>query len=73
MGSRVIEFEGNIRCDECETIGAYDFMGDYLCDKCANIEFDSHEVEPVKYDKHIIREEWKEWERKNSTSKPSNK
>lgn len=31
---RTIPFEPDFRCDICNAIGAYDFMGDYICPKC---------------------------------------
>jgi len=35
---RDVPYNANLICDECGKRGAYDFMGDYLCPKCANIE-----------------------------------
>jgi len=32
--SRDIPFYPEVQCDNCGTIGAYDFMGDYLCENC---------------------------------------
>lgn len=31
---REIPFDENAICDECGKQGAYDFMGDYLCEDC---------------------------------------
>ncbi len=33
-----VEFDTGAKCDACGTIGAWDFMGDLLCLKCAGIE-----------------------------------
>ena len=33
--SRVLEYEENTECDNCGEKGSYDFMGDFLCHKCA--------------------------------------
>lgn len=33
---RTIPFDIDATCDECGKKGAYDFMGDYLCDRCAS-------------------------------------
>lgn len=35
MGSRTIPFEVDLECDLCGKKGAYDFMGDALCEECA--------------------------------------
>lgn len=34
--SREVPFDKSAKCDNCGKIGAYDFMGDYLCPECAN-------------------------------------
>jgi hypothetical protein len=34
MMDREIPYNENAECDLCGHIGAYDFMGDYLCDEC---------------------------------------
>lgn len=36
MTSRAIPYDRNAVCDECGHVGAYDFMGDLLCEKCAD-------------------------------------
>ena len=36
---RTVPYDKNAKCDECNKKGAYDFMGDYLCEKCAYKEF----------------------------------
>jgi hypothetical protein len=33
--SRQADFEPNAVCDSCGAKGAFDFMGDYLCGRCA--------------------------------------
>jgi hypothetical protein len=33
--SRDVPFDDNAICDQCGAKGAYDFMGDLLCPKCA--------------------------------------
>ena len=33
---RKIPYDEDLICDECGHKGAYDFMGDYLCEECAN-------------------------------------
>lgn len=35
MGSREVPFDRDATCDGCGAKGAFDFMGDYLCPKCA--------------------------------------
>lgn len=35
--SRDVPFNPNAKCDTCGRIGAYDFMGDYICTKCSKI------------------------------------
>lgn len=32
---RDIPYDENAYCDICEHKGAFDFMGDYLCEQCA--------------------------------------
>jgi len=36
MGDREVEYEKYIRCDLCGAFGAYDFMGDIICEECIN-------------------------------------
>ena len=36
MGIRIVPFDKDAVCDVCGQVGAYDFMGDYLCGKCAS-------------------------------------
>lgn len=35
MGNRDVPFDDEAKCDSCGQLGAYDFMGDYLCPNCA--------------------------------------
>lgn len=37
--NRTIQFDDNLICDVCGHKGAYDFMGDYLCDECVSKAF----------------------------------
>ncbi len=39
MSDRSIPFDDNQRCDDCGKNGAYDFMGDYLCQSCMEFRF----------------------------------
>ena len=33
--SREVPYYPELVCDHCGTVGAFDFMGDYLCHECA--------------------------------------
>jgi len=46
--SREVEFDENEKCDICKKQGAWDFMGDYICQAC----IDSHKA--VQIDKNNI-------------------
>ena len=35
MADRSVPFDPNTSCDNCGTMGAFDFMGDYLCVRCS--------------------------------------
>ena len=35
MGDRTVPFDVKAVCDNCGEVGAFDFMGDLLCTKCA--------------------------------------
>lgn len=35
--SRIVPFDRSATCDSCSAIGAFDFMGDYLCAECARL------------------------------------
>ena len=37
MSDRDVPFDENATCDGCGTIGAWDFMGDYFCEKCMGL------------------------------------
>lgn len=39
MMSREIPFEPDERCDCCGALGAFDFMGDFLCPNCVIITY----------------------------------
>ena len=43
--NREIEYLPEEECDVCGNIGAFDFMGDFLCSECANIYIDSDDSE----------------------------
>ncbi len=38
--SRSIPFDTSEYCDICNIKGAFDYMGDYLCEKCSRAEID---------------------------------
>lgn len=40
---RDVPFKPEATCDECGAKGAYDFMGDYFCQKCTDEAFDKEE------------------------------
>lgn len=42
MGSRDIPYDHNTKCDSCGALGAFDFMGDNLCDSCAGPPSEEH-------------------------------
>ena len=35
MSDRTVPFDDKAICDDCGSVGAYDFMGDFLCSECA--------------------------------------
>jgi len=37
---RDILYDPELECDNCGAIGAYDFMGDYLCENCIGFEIE---------------------------------
>jgi len=37
---RDIPFDPELPCDNCDEIGAYDFMGEYLCPRCADFHIE---------------------------------
>jgi hypothetical protein len=38
MGDRDVPFDENAICDICGVKGAYDFVGDCICEKCMNLK-----------------------------------
>lgn len=63
MGDRTVPFDAKQKCDNCDAIGAFDFMGDYLCNKCAWGDWKDTEKETPEPYKDIIGkdldgEEW---------------
>lgn len=36
--ARSIPYAPGVRCEDCGALGAYDFMGDWLCARCAGTE-----------------------------------
>lgn len=36
--NRTVEFDENETCDVCGKKGAYDFMGDFVCEECLKNE-----------------------------------
>ena len=38
--SKDIPFNPELQCDNCDEVGAYDFMGDYLCPNCIDFHID---------------------------------
>ena len=36
MSDNNVPFEVDKKCDDCGKLGAFDFMGDYLCSECAD-------------------------------------
>lgn len=43
--SKIVPFKPNEKCDSCGALGAYDFYGDYSCQKCTDEAFDKQEAE----------------------------
>tara|TARA_R110000868_G_C10429059_1_gene724117 strand:- start:258 stop:482 length:225 start_codon:yes stop_codon:yes gene_type:complete len=41
--SRIVPFDEKEVCDECGAVGAFDFMGDFLCGSCASVAIDEQE------------------------------
>lgn len=46
--NRDIPYEENEKCDVCGQKGAFDFMGDFICEKC--LSKIRHEQRIVKYE-----------------------
>jgi len=51
--SRDIPYDPELQCDNCDAVGAYDFMGDYLCPNCIDFQ-----VEGVVYDDEDEHDLW---------------
>jgi hypothetical protein len=47
MGNRNIDFDKDATCDICGKKGAFDFMGDFICQECLDEE--NHDEENNKY------------------------
>lgn len=47
MSSRTVPFDPDAVCDDCGATGAYDFMGDYVCSKCAEAGGDDQPAEGI--------------------------
>jgi len=45
VSDRDVEFEESTACDSCGEEGAYDFMGDYLCARCADRNSDAEAMQ----------------------------
>lgn len=43
--SRDVPFSENEKCDFCDNVGAYDFMGDLVCPECCKKYIKSEEGE----------------------------
>ena len=41
--SREVRYDPELQCDNCDAIGAYDFMGDYLCENCIGFHIEGEE------------------------------
>ena len=52
--SRDIPYDPELQCDNCGAIGAYDFMGEYLCENC----IDFHIEEDYELDKEDYYDLW---------------
>lgn len=45
MSDREVPFEEDAVCGQCGGKGAFDFMGDYLCEECAKKSMDAEDEE----------------------------
>jgi hypothetical protein len=55
--SREVPFDESAICDECNAVGAYDFMGDILCEKCADLMSDElfeDDYEEGEFDERVL-------------------
>jgi len=45
--NRDVPYDEDAKCDDCGNMGAYDFMGDYICEECvAKYDDDEEEATP---------------------------
>lgn len=44
--NREVPWTEDAHCDVCGQLGAYDFMGDYICHKCIMLEKESDAGNP---------------------------
>jgi hypothetical protein len=61
MGDREVPFDENEKCDICGKLGAFDFMGDLICDDCldkTDIEKE-WDAESVTVDAEVMRQKGK--------------
>jgi len=56
--SRDIPYDPELQCDNCDEIGAYDFMGDYFCPAC----IDFHIEEEYTFDDANIEDDYDLWD-----------
>lgn len=54
--SRDVPWDKEAVCDNCGEVGAFDFMGDYFCDRCAAEGYD----EPDSDDDRPVVTDWQE-------------
>lgn len=47
--SRIIPFDTSQKCDECGIRGAFDYSGDFLCERCSRQYIDSN----IEYDEEL--------------------
>jgi len=60
--SKDIRFYPEVQCDNCDAVGAFDFMGDYLCEKCIDFQIDDV-FEEVDYDDYdYLDDEYDLWD-----------
>ena len=50
--SKIIPFDISQKCDECNIKGAYDYCGDFLCERCSRQYIDSD----IEYDEELDEE-----------------
>ena len=59
--NREVKFDKNAICDNCGAIGAFDFMGDYLCEKCAESNKSNRQVERMLGVDVVIVQDPEDW------------